>query len=98
MSYVTVMSENNQYLHIGERVDLIRQRFTDMNQTDWANYLGVTTGRYNNWKNGRRRIPLDVTLKLCQDFGLSLDWIYIGRPEYLSETAFRVLTSPSKKS
>ena len=83
------------YSAIGERVDLVRLRFTDMSQVEWSAYLGVSTGRYNNWKAGRRRITLDTAQKLCADYGLSLDYIYMGKLDGLSINARNMLSSPA---
>lgn len=68
-----------QYQAIGLRLKAIRQAESDLNQKEWAvkHSFGVT--QYNNWENGVRRINMDEAQRLCDLYGVSLDFIYRGR-------------------
>lgn len=79
------------YEQIGDRLRSVRLGFSDMNQRDWAEKNGFNTTQYNNWERGVRRIPVDEAEKLCQDYGLTLDFIYLGKRSGLSDTAAKVL-------
>lgn len=61
-----------------------------MSQKDWAQKHGFSVTRYNNWETGARRIPVDEADKLCDRYGLTLDAIYRGRLDGLSEKARNV--------
>ncbi len=43
----------------------------------------VSEGNWSQFESGKRRISLNAAIRLCEDFGLSLDWIYFGRPDGL---------------
>ena len=47
----------------------------EMNQTDVAKILGVTTGAYSNYENGTRDISTEMLLKLSAFFDVSVDYI-----------------------
>ncbi|BAQ69202.1 helix-turn-helix domain-containing protein [Rhodovulum sulfidophilum] len=79
-----------QFKEIGIRLERIRLGFSDLNQKDWAKKHGFGPTQYNNWENGVRRIPVDAAEKLCSLYGLTLDAIYRGRLDGLSENARKV--------
>jgi ribosome-binding protein aMBF1 (putative translation factor) len=39
--------------------------------------------RWSQYESGERKIILDIAERLCNEFGLSLDWIYRGNPAML---------------
>ena len=59
---------------------LFLQKFT--NDVPWA-HLDIAPTAWNNWEKGVRRINLDDAIRLCDDYGLSLDYIYKGRLDAL---------------
>lgn len=85
------MTDAATYPDIGHRLASIRQGFSDLNQTEWAKRHNFATTQYNNWEKGTRRIPVEASEKLCEIYGLTLDFIYRGRRDGLSETASKVL-------
>ena len=80
-----------QYKDIGARVRSIREGFSDLNQDEFARSNGFNRTQWNNWENGTRRIPVEAAEKLCELYGLTLDWIYRGRRDGLSTTASKVV-------
>lgn len=76
---------------IGQRLRAIRLAFSDLNQREWAGKHGFSETQYNNWETGARRIPVENSEKLCDIYGLTLDFIYRGRRDGLSETARKML-------
>lgn len=85
------MANEPDYTQIGERLVAIRQGFSALSQKDWAEKHGFNRTQLNNWEKGARRIPVDDAEKLCATYGLTLDWIYRGRRDGLSDTASKVL-------
>lgn len=88
---VPAMSEEPApYKSIGDRLARIRLGFSDLSQKAWAEKHGFPQTRYNNWETGARRIPVDDAERLCDLYGLTLDAIYRGRLDGLSENARKV--------
>lgn len=84
-------AEEPQYPVIGARLVAIREGFSDLNQRDWAERHQFNKTQYNNWERGVRRIPVECAEKLCLLYGLTLDFIYMGRRDGLSDKASKVL-------
>lgn len=79
------------YPEIAERLGKIRLAFSDLNQREWALKEGFNPTQWNNWETGIRRIPVDAAERLCDRYGLTLDFIYRGRRDGLSDTARKSL-------
>ncbi len=86
-----VMAEDAQFAVIGGRIEAVREGFTDLSQKDFAVRHGFNPTQWNNWAKGNRRIPLECAEKLAVTYGLTLDWIYLGRRDGLSETASKIV-------
>ena len=82
---------DRQFSEIGERLALVRARFGGHDQKTFASRNGFNPTQWNNWELGVRRIPVDDAMKLVTIYGLSLDFIYMGRRDALSESASKVL-------
>lgn len=80
-----------QFADIGRRLSSIREGFSDLNQKEWAERHNFSVTQYNNWERGVRRIPVDDAERLCSTYGVSLDFIYRGRRDGLSESASKVV-------
>lgn len=80
-----------QYSDIGARLAKVRVGFSDLSQKDWAKKHGFSATQYNNWEKGARRITVDEAQRLCDLYGLTLDFIYRGRRDGLSDTASKVV-------
>lgn len=76
---------DSPYRDIGERLEKLRVTYSDDTQREWAQRLGFSVTQYNNWEKGVRRIPVDSAERLCDLYGLTLDFIYRGRRDGLSE-------------
>ena len=65
-------------------------------QQAFANFLGIERGRWNNVECGA---PLgkEMALRIVRKFpGVTLDWLFLGRPEGLTAEMARALSEPSK--
>lgn len=74
-----------EYADIGARLVALRTSQSDLSQKDWALKHGFSQSQYNNWEKGNRRITVDEAQKLCDLYGLTLDFIYRGRRDGLSD-------------
>ena len=83
--------DEKPYAPIGARLLAIRKAFSPMTQREWAEKHGFSPTRYNNWELGGRRIPVEEAEKLCDLYGLTLDFLYRGRRDGLSESASKRL-------
>lgn len=72
---------SKSYPQIGRRLGLVRKRFSELTRKDWAVKHGFSPTQYTNWENGTRRIPLEAAELLSDRYGLSLDWIYLGKED-----------------
>lgn len=71
---------------------LIRTRVAlGLNQSQFCAQIGVDKNVYNPFEKGKRRITLDVALKIRARFGISLDWIFCGDAKHLSIELFQKL-------
>lgn len=84
------MGQDAPYIEIGERLALIRRAFSDDSQKLWAEKHQFSPTQYNNWEKGTRRIPIESAERLCDIYGLTLDFVYRGRRDGLSENALKV--------
>jgi len=86
-----MVETENQYHEVGHRLAALREGFSQMSQKAWAEKHGFNPTQYNNWERGVRRIPVDDAERLCSLYGVTLDFIYRGRRDGLSETSRNLL-------
>ena len=85
------LMSDGQYEEIAKRLIAVRTAFSDLGQRQWAERHGFQQTQYNNWETGIRRIPIEAAARLCDCYGLTLDFVYRGRRDGLSETASKIL-------
>lgn len=90
-TFPPMVDDVKTYAEIGERLKFIRTGLTRMNQATFAAHHSFGVTQYSNWENGTRRIPVESAEKLVGVYGLSLDFIYMGRRDGLSEAASKVI-------
>lgn len=83
--------EAREFAEVAQRLIAIRTAFSDLSQKAWAEKHGFNQTQYNNWEKGTRRITVDSAEKLSDLYGLTLDFIYRGRRDGLSDTASKIL-------
>lgn len=55
----------------------------DLSAADLCRQIGCKPNRWSQYEGGERKITLEVAIALCDEFGLSLDWIYRANPAQL---------------
>ena len=50
-----------------------------MSQADLCRRIGVAPNRWNQYETGERRITVEVAGKLEDAFGVTLDFVYLGK-------------------
>jgi transcriptional regulator with XRE-family HTH domain len=69
---------------IGRDIDAISARLRALresrgqNQADFCKSVGISKSAWNNYETGDRRLSLEAALQLCDETGVTLDWIYRG--------------------
>ncbi len=75
---------------IGERLELVRAA-VGKNQKVFANAAGVACSTYSQYKTGTSSPALEEAHKLCDRWGITLDWIYRGDARGLSPDLSRAM-------
>lgn len=55
----------------------------DLTQADIAQILSCKQNTYQQYESGKRQIPLQALIKLCEFYGISADYI-LGLPKGLN--------------
>jgi transcriptional regulator with XRE-family HTH domain len=76
------MFEGTGLAAIGRRLELTRQ-VIGVQQNEFCERARIATNTYNQYERGKKRPSLENALKLCETYGLTLDWIYRGDPSAL---------------
>lgn len=80
VSFYRSMAEGLKSL--GNRLKSTREAL-ELSQADLCKILRVKANRWSQYESGERRITIDVANRLCDEFSLSLDWIYRANPSQL---------------
>lgn len=62
-----------------------------LTQIEWAKKHGFGNTQVSNWETGLRRIPVECAEVLCAAYGLTLDYIYLGRRDGLASKVSKLL-------
>jgi transcriptional regulator with XRE-family HTH domain len=62
---------------IGDRLEALREAF-NVTQTEFAARAGIAQNTYNQYAKGKNLPRLDFAEKICDEYGVTLDWIYRG--------------------
>src|SRR5215467_14129007 len=79
--------------HIAARLLHTREAL-GLNQREFAMRAGLKPKRYSQYETGVRTVTIDAALRICGEYGLSLDWLYRGDrsrlPHYLAIDIARI--------
>lgn len=67
---------------LGKRLKLTREAL-DISAADLCKRIDIKANRWSQYESGERRITTAVAMRLCDEFGLSMDWIYRADPSHL---------------
>jgi ribosome-binding protein aMBF1 (putative translation factor) len=70
---------------LGKRLVATRQAL-GLSAADLCRRIDCKPNRWSQYETGERRITLEIADRLCEEFRLSLDWIYRGDPSALSNS------------
>ena len=63
--------------HIATRLRHTREAF-GVNQREFARRANLKQNRYSQYESGARPLTIDAANKICDEYGVSLDWLYRG--------------------
>jgi len=75
----------------GRRLEAVQKALGCATVDDFADRLGLSRSRLNNWLNGYHAIPVDIAarvLNLPEMRGLTADWLYYGVPDAMPVKLF----------
>lgn len=72
----------DQIKAIAERLKTTREAL-GLNAAELCKRLDIKPNRWSQYESGERQITLEVAMAMCDEFGLTLDWIYRGNPSQL---------------
>jgi transcriptional regulator with XRE-family HTH domain len=49
-----------------------------INQTEFARRVHLKQNRYNQYESGARALTIDAANRICDEYGVTLDWLYRG--------------------
>lgn len=67
-----------------ERIREIRLK-AKLTQTQVAEVLEVKQQQYQRWESGKRDFPIKEVIRLAEFFGVSTDYILLGKAESVPE-------------
>jgi transcriptional regulator with XRE-family HTH domain len=75
---------NNSQLtnEVAKRLTLARKAY-GFDQREFGERAGLSQPQYNQFETGRRLLTLAAAMMLCDEYNLTLDWIYRGEPSNL---------------
>jgi DNA-binding XRE family transcriptional regulator len=63
--------------HIATRLRHTR-RALGVNQTEFARRVNLKPNRYSQYESAARPLTIDAALSICEEYGLTLDWLFRG--------------------
>ena len=63
--------------HIATRLRHTREAL-GVNQREFARRANLKPNRYSQYESGTRSLTIDAAHKICDEYGVTLDWLYRG--------------------
>ena len=63
---------------VGRRLRQTRAALRIEDQCEFGEAAGLEQSLYNRFETGKRLLTLQAAMKLCERYGLTLDWLYRG--------------------
>jgi transcriptional regulator with XRE-family HTH domain len=82
---------------IAERLRRTREALNIKKQKEFAERADISPNTYNQWEKGRVYPDLQYAIRLRDEYGLTLDWIYLGDPSGLPYQLVRLLRESAEQ-
>lgn len=83
---------SGKFSDISNRLRAVRAHY-GMSSKEFAESADVPPKSYSQWESGDFRISIDGAMKIQSRYGISLDFIYVGRLDTLSNSLATELSS-----
>lgn len=70
-------NDGAEHAAVAARIKSLRVK-EGLNQATFAQSLGVKVTQYNNWETGLRQPSVAAAIKICETYGVTLDWLFRG--------------------
>jgi transcriptional regulator with XRE-family HTH domain len=67
---------------VGLRLAMARQSL-GLAQNAFCERAGIHPTAYNQYERGKKRPSIEAAIGLCEEYGMTLDWIFLGDPSGL---------------
>lgn len=57
----------------------MRSKYKDYNQAELSKVFDVSAQSVSSWINSKRYPYIDTVIQICREFGITMDWLYVGR-------------------
>jgi transcriptional regulator with XRE-family HTH domain len=74
---MTIERPHAKLTAIGQRLEVLRKAY-GLSQTQFAARAQIAQNTYNQYEKGKNLPRLDFAERLCDEYGVTLDWIYRG--------------------
>jgi hypothetical protein len=71
--------ERPPFMDIAERLEKIQALMGFATKREFCAHFNIQETRASNWFSGRVRISLDIAIRICEESGLTLDYLYHGK-------------------
>lgn len=76
---------------VGQRIKLLRNAL-NLNQTEFAEKAKLNRSSVALWELGRQRPGIPPAQRICDVFGVTLDWVFLGRRHTLKHEIAELLS------
>jgi len=75
---------------VARRLHAARQAL-GLDQQQFGTRAGLSQPQYNQFEKGKRLLTLAAAMKLCDEYNLTLEWLYRGDPSGLPYALARTI-------
>ena len=90
MTALNHLQDDTSPTAIGNRLAMIKRAY-GLTQQQFADRIGVTQGAISGWLTGYRHLGLQSALVICDEFNVTLDYLYRGESGGLTVSTLNML-------
>lgn len=92
MTEIEIVEEDLEY-----RLKQVIKQYYE-NQKEFAKAMGISQSIVTGWWAGRSKPRTEILQKICEETGVSMDWLVLGRAEpYVDEELFHNIWDEAKR-
>lgn len=75
---------------VGERIKMVRKAH-GLSQVKFGEAISQPASAVSNWERGAQRPGIPIAEEMARRFGITLDWLFLGRSETLQYSVAQAL-------